>query len=385
MEQFLYIFLNLVLLLAFCITGKSVERSRHGYFVKTLPVIALFVFVQGSRYLRGNDYRHYIDVYLYDLEDGQVLFTAFNDFLKGFGVGAYSFYYVYALVFICCGVFFLKRYKEYGRFIYPLFLMAFLMYHEYMIRQALGTSFLFLFLCELSKIKINKFKDLYKVSENIPAIVLSILFALMSYSIHSANIIFAISATLLYFFYKRAIPLIVSIPTVILANYVFQYTFDYNLLSIPLSYLAEADDKMAAYAGNADVWFSSSGFNSVFERNPIVLVLEVFGCISLFYFGKKALDKYNKDALSYTLYNLFVIGYISQGLFRQLELLNRMGFAIGRYWFVPLSVFLLHRNQLVKKWYEKVLVCGLIFWLYEYAKFILYRNEPTLFIWDKIG
>ena len=168
----------------------------------------------------------------------------------------------------------------------------------------------------------------------------------------------------------------------ILGNYVLQYSFEYSLLSVPLQMLASANDKMAAYAGNADNWFSSSGFNSIYVRNPLVLVLEVWGCSSLFYFGKKALDNFDPSPLSYTLYNLFVVGYVFQGIFRQLELLNRMCFAISRFWFVPLAIVLYYRSYVVNKWYEKLLFVGMIFWFYEYAKFIIYRREPTLFLWD---
>lgn len=384
METFVYISLNILLLITFYLVGKNISRTGiHHYFFKSLPVIVMFVLIQGARYNRGNDYKHYVDIYLFDLEEDQKVFTFFNDFLKSLAVDSHSFYFAYAFLFIICALCFFKIYSKYAKFIFPLFLMSFLMLHEYMIRQALGTSFLFIALIGLSKIKLLDFKFNFNfVKNNIEGLILFITSSLAAYSIHSANIIFSIISVCFYFAYKRAIPLCISIPGVVLANYVLQYTFDYGLLTVPLTYFAQSDEKMAAYAGNADCWFSASGFDSIYERNPIVLIFEIWGCISLFYFGKKALDKFGKTPLNYTLYNMFVVGYISQGIFRQLELLNRMCFAISRFWFVPLSIFLFYKGKLVVKWYEKFLYVGLLFWIYEYAKFILYRQEPTLFLWD---
>lgn len=70
MEVFLYITLNLVLLFTFFVVGKNAARTNH-YFKAVFPAVLLFVLIQGSRYNRGNDYLHYVDVYLYDLEPGQ--------------------------------------------------------------------------------------------------------------------------------------------------------------------------------------------------------------------------------------------------------------------------------------------------------------------------
>lgn len=382
MEVFLYITLNLVLLFTFFVVGKNAARTTH-YFKAVFPAVLLFVLIQGSRYNRGNDYLHYVDVYLYDLEPGQRAFTLFNDLLKSFDIGPFGFYYVYALVFIFCAFFFLKDYRKNASLIFPLFLMSFLMFHEFMIRQALGVSFVFIYFSALSKVGFcKKIKDIFS-KRMLPSIIVCFCSALLAFSIHSANIIVIFLATIFYFCCRVTIPLIISIPGIILANYVLQYTFDFSLLEIPLSYLSSTDEKMAVYADNADKWFSSSGFNAAYTRNPIVLVFEIYGCISLFYFGKKALSCARYYALSNTFYNMFVVGYICQGIFRQLELLSRMCFAISRFWFVPLSLVLINYNKIVKKWYEKILFLGLLFWGYEYFKFIFYREHTPLFLWDK--
>ena len=383
MDSFVYIVLNILLLFIFYQVGKRVKDCTSNYYHLSLPIIIMFVLVQGSRYNRGNDYMHYVEIYKYDLEENQILFTFINNVFKTIGIDGFSFYYIYALIFIVCAIIFLKQYRKYGRYVFPFFLISILMFHEYMIRQALGTSFIFLFLVALSKINFEDTKiNVNLVRTNIMSIVICIVSGLMAYSIHYANLIFVVMAVIGFLFYRRAISPIISIPGVILGNYVLQYSFEYSLLSVPLQMLASANDKMAAYAGNADNWFSSSGFNSIYVRNPLVLVLEVWGCSSLFYFGKKALDNLDPSPLSYTLYNLFVVGYVFQGIFRQLELLNRMCFAISRFWFVPLAIVLYYRSYVVNKWYEKLLFVGMIFWFYEYAKFIIYRREPTLFLWD---
>lgn len=61
--------------------GSQVSERKH-YWKYCLLIILFFTLIEGVRYGRGVDYMHYVDVYKYDLEDNQILFTSLNRFLR---------------------------------------------------------------------------------------------------------------------------------------------------------------------------------------------------------------------------------------------------------------------------------------------------------------
>ena len=145
MLDFNYIIINVLMLIVFVYAGKKVSESEKPWQYIWLCTVS-FVFVLGSRYLRGNDYIRYQETFLFDYDSSEVLFTAFNQFLRSIGVTEYTFLYVYSIPFILSGLYFCKRYARLSLFLYPAFLMAFIFFDEYCIRQALGFSFVFLYM-----------------------------------------------------------------------------------------------------------------------------------------------------------------------------------------------------------------------------------------------
>ena len=81
--DFDYIFINVFLLGMFIDAGRNIATGNR-QFPGMLACIIFFSAIMGLRYGRGNDYFHYIDVFINDLEPTQKFFTAFNNVLKFF-------------------------------------------------------------------------------------------------------------------------------------------------------------------------------------------------------------------------------------------------------------------------------------------------------------
>lgn len=108
--DFIYIFLNLLMLTVFVVTGKCISKDKENYWKYAIWPIITFTLVLGLRLNRGNDYIHYMQVYQYDLEDKQVLFTSFNNVLKSLGTGPHWIFIWYSGAFILGAMFFFENY-----------------------------------------------------------------------------------------------------------------------------------------------------------------------------------------------------------------------------------------------------------------------------------
>ena len=103
---------------------------------------------------------------------------------------------------------------------------------------------------------------------------------------------------------------------------------------------------------------------------------------SLLYLGYKALTTNNNISRRFsTMYNLFFIGISIQSLFRNLEILNRIGYIMSLFWCLILS-FVLCNKALIWSKIDKFLFIMLFWFIYEYLKYLLFPGNKTLFIWD---
>ena len=92
--DFIYIFLNLFMLIVFIVTGRLISKDKKNYWkYAKWPVITLiFFFTNYYQKETGAMVKVTVDgkVYgTYDLEKEQVLFTLFNHFLKSLDTGAH--------------------------------------------------------------------------------------------------------------------------------------------------------------------------------------------------------------------------------------------------------------------------------------------------------
>lgn len=381
----IYILINLLLLGTFIYSGQQIGRG-HSYHKYSIVCIIVFTLVLGLRYGRGFDYFHYVDIYCYGYHEGrQLVFTWINDCLKWLGVGKYAFFLFYSFIEILCAMFFLKRYKEYSQYLLPIFLIAIIVFDEFQIRQALGFSFGFLCLDSLYKTRIygiNKHISINTIINGIKQIGRPILFFIIAYSIHSACGYILIIMIVIYFLYQRTIPLIFSIPVLLISTFFSSEWFDYSWLNPILSQFTENDNRMNMYVEHSEKWFSSAGMDERYLRRPIVLFAEMLGTISLYILGKKVINQFYKKKDAFALYNYFVLGTIVLNLFRTLELLFRIGRDFAIFWFFPLTLVLYHRKKIIHSFFDKVLFVFLLWWVYDYLKYLFMRGNMTLFVWD---
>lgn len=374
--DFIYIFLNLLMLITFIIAGKGISKDKSHYWIYAFWPAIVFTIVLGLRLNRGNDYVHYMEVYLYDLEDKQVLFTAFNHFLKDLGTGPHWIFIWYSGAFILGAMFFLRSVKRYAAWVLPLFLISFTVFSEYMIRQSFGYTFVFLFMLFLFKEEMPIYKRY---------ICMFVCFYL-AYSIHSANAITCIIDLGLYFFIKIPFPPKLTIPMYLLASYYLQKFYDFSYLDGILSFLGEHNDKFSTYTDNADVWFDNDAKNAIYDRNSVVKIIQTLGECSLIYLGYRILQvRKNKQILFF--YNLFVIGAIFSQCFYSLEILRRMGDVMYWYWAFPLAYVLYYKKEVFTLFKYKVvanlLFLTLLFFGYDYLKYLFMRPLGMYkFIWD---
>lgn len=390
-----YDFLNLFLLGIMIYEGKMISKGKS-YWKYCLWAILFFTLIEGVRYGRGVDYMHYIDVYKYDLENKQVLFTSLNQFLKSLGVSAEYAFMVYAYPFITGAVIMLKPLKKYATYLFPLFLMSIISMHEAFIRQFLAMSFVFMYISLLnSEIDaiLNK-----KIKFSKVLCLLALVF--VAYSIHSISIIAILVVTILMVFIKKPFSWIYTVPLLVLGKFVISKSFDFSYLNSLLSFLGSSSDKFAGYTENADMWFSADGMNDNYTRNIIIELLETFGCCALLYLGNKLFNYFQKMSIAdktniipavlksnlrlmITLFNAFTVGIIILETFYNLEIVRRVAHCWDFFWFIPVSLILYYRKSIIFNSLDKFLMLGFTYWLWEYIRFLFVWNEPQMFIWDK--
>ena len=234
----IYLLVNFIMLATFYVCGKDISNGKT-YSKNVIICIIIYTLCLGLRYGRGWDYNHYIDVYKYNLEETEIVFTYFNVFLKKIGVGSHYFFLVYNLIEITCAFVFLYPFKKFARYIFPLFMIATLHLNEYSIRQGLAFSFVFLSLFLFFRFydKLKGFVKHYKI------FLLLIVCIAIAYGIHSVTIITLSWIFVFAIFIKKPLPYKITIFAFILASYVFQNMFDFSALNGIFSFMADQNEK----------------------------------------------------------------------------------------------------------------------------------------------
>lgn len=273
-------------------------------------------------------------------------------------------------------MFFLKKIREYARLAFPLFLISFASFSEYMIRQAFGYSFVFLFIAFM-------FSDM----PNLKKWVCMALCFWMAYNIHSANAITCAISVGLYYFVSFPIKPIYTIPLYLVASFYLQKHFDFSYLNGVLSFLGDQSDKFSSYTDNAENWFSDDAKNAIYDRKPFIKILQTMGDCSLMYLSYICIKLKPNRQFSF-FHNTFAIGAIVTQCFYSLEILRRMGDVMYWYWAFPLAYYLFHAKYVfkqfaTKKFMLKCLSLALLFYSYDYLKYLFMRvNDMYKFLWD---
>lgn len=390
-----YDFLNLFLFWIMIYEGKMVSKGKF-YWKYCLWAILFFTLIEGVRYGRGVDYMHYVDVYKYDLEKDQVLFTSINDVLKSIGVSPELSFMFYAFPFICGAMAMMRPMRKYAMYMFPLFLMSIISMHEAFIRQMLAMSFIFMYVVELNGIIDELLSKKIKIKRLMPLVLL----AVIAYSIHSIAIVGIFVITLAMIFLRRPLPWIYMVPILLMGKFYVSKNFDFGYLNSILNFLGSSSDKFAGYTENADRWFSADAINDIYTRNISIEILETVGCCSLIYLGNKLFhntslysDKQKNNNIAIplgenielyvSLYNVFIIGTIILETFYNLEIVRRVAHCWDIYWFVPMALVLYYRRSKIFNVFDKILMLGFFYWAWEYIRFLFVWKDTPLFIWDK--
>lgn len=370
-----YIAINIALLVFFFIVGQKVA-NRKRFWLYSVFCIAAFTFVQGARYMRGHDYGEYCRQFLWHDVSTNPVFVTINEILAMMGFNQYSCFAAYAFAFILGGMFFMKEYKAYAKYLFPLFLLGFMAIEEYMIRQSFSYSFFFCFLVYLFRL------DLKNRNFRKNDIFLCIFFAVITASIHTANIINIFVFTTLFFLLRFPIHYMWGIPVYVMCVYVFPEMFNFDWLAPVLNVAASNNERAAMYVAKSSQWFSAAGAEDRYTRNAIIQLIETVGVSSLLYLGYVTIRKKMANSRPVvTMYNVYFLGICIMSLFRNLELLNRVGQLFNAYWCVVLAFVLYYRSELMSK-KRFVAYIGLLWFLYDYLKYLFFRDGMTQFIWD---
>lgn len=376
--NFDFIILNILLLYIFIKAGKNIS-NKSNYWRNASWCIAAFTFIQGCRFARGNDYHSYSQLFYNGINEENPFFSYINEFLKNIGINQYSCFLVYALVFILCAMIFMYDYRKYAKYMFPLFLGGFLLFEEYMIRQAFSYSFFFLYLKYLFRIRITKISDINSNKKNI---LLCILFAIITLAIHTGNIINIFVVTVLFLFWKKPFKPWYSIPLYIFCVYILPNIFNFSWLTPILNFAAEANDRAAEYVSNSEYWFSTEGQNDIYTKNKILEFIQVTASSSVIYLGYKLIKyKFPNNRVLITILNVFIIGLCIESSFVNLEILYRIGLVMDRigYFLIPVIVYYKpYKINLV----QKILYLSLFWFMYYYVKYIFFSEEISMFIWD---
>lgn len=372
-----YLILNLLMFYVFYHSGKLISGGRK-YWPNAWKCIAMFSFMMGFRFNRGNDYLLY-KVSFANRDDFETnpMFGMVNHILATIGFNQYSCFMAYALVFSICAMIFLEEYKKNAKYVFPLFLCGYLILEENMIRQAFSYSFIFLMLKYLSHLNprgIRPCIDLYKV----------IFFSFLTVSLHSGNIITIGVILLVYFFLNKPINSLISIPIFLACTFVLPKIFNFDWLQGILSFAADNNKLASSYVENSEKWFSASGMEDKYEKNPIALALQVLGVSYIMYASTKVNYKNNPNLpkLFFVFVNVCWIGYCIEGIFYNLEILKRIGTVICTLGvFAVAYIFPGTRNS-----NNKILLYGRftsIWFCYFYIKHIIeWAIIGGLFMWD---
>lgn len=405
--------------------GRFAAKGGNYKFSSGVCIVA-FTFVLGSRYMRGNDYAHYVDVFNRRTEVDQHLFTWLNDSLSAIGFSGYGAFYVYALIFSCCLFYLLRRFKEYAAYMFPIALIALVFFHEYMIRQALSFSFVFLFVDQLLSLKnttrmvddedeetnsnndVSDLQPSVELYDNFPLedslfeyehdgsllqnnkaiewkhAAFCVVIASCALSIHTANLVI-IGIIFLFWFFSRekTIPFYFSIPLLFLCALYINKALDLDTIAPYIQLLQGTDTKLDSYIEKSEYWFGEEGTSDEYTRSGIILMLELWGYSALFWLCDRMSKQIKFNSVFAIALNSLIVGSLIMITFRELEILNRMGYVLSVFWFIPISISLYHIKEFQFKYWEKVFLIGLAWWLYEYLKYLFLRNEGmTLFLWD---
>ena len=377
MTAIIYDILLILMLISLYFAGKELKRTCK---IKSKAVfwgILCYTLNVGLRFGRGIDYNLYGQRYESLMAGGdfdyEIGFVAVAKFLSLLGVSWQGFVMLMSFMFIFSVICFLKNYKEIVPYALPLFVLFSMSRVENMVRWYLAFSFLLIGLSYLIQEKKDK------------KVVLFLIFCVITCCFHLA---LAPVCILYYIIYKCNTIILRPIVTIALfytIGFFFQTDFMLSLIDLINRYSVILGD-YGHYVDNADYWLAG-GFAGA-ERNAFPGLTMQLLYIVIVYWGYKAIKK--MDHIYIFAYNLFIIGYLTLPIARQIELFSRYNAVF--YFFVAIVfaciIYKLFAIKSIKIQPFTMFFIALVF--LNYGRFVIVEPfkgnmDHYLYVWDRDG
>lgn len=362
----------------FCFYSRSAYVCSNILPLISVSLACVFIVTEGLRYGRGIDQiGNYGPFYLHcqtpDLwfQDMEQVFVWINQIVYKIDVtiGVLPFgliFVAFAIIFWLCLWTLYKNYKPVTKFFLLFAILATNYITEWTIRQGVSMSFSLIVIYCLNNKKIK----------------LSVLFAILSISIHYGNVI---SILLLYtcyiFLNKKPLPIKITIPLFIFLSLFFTKLLPYISDKISLLNLSFMGGNFQAYINNSSENFGTDAIQEEWKRGAIQQFLTssfYCGIIIIGYYYHKIFTSKNYAYI----YNVFVIGILVVEPFHQMGNIARVFLLASVLWFIPVSLAIYKWNIIRSKIIVRLSGFFIFVYLFLYYGRYVLLNPTATYVWN---
>lgn len=367
----IYIIVYIFLFSIFLIQGRNISYHQTNYWRYAIFPIIAFSFIEGSRYMRGIDYRHYALFYsnpeLMRIKE-DFGFEILNETLRTISTNPWFAFTIYALITIVCLFIFVKLFTEVYKVIFLLMLVFTIHSSEWIIRQFISIAIMY---AAIYFLIMKRYKVFF-------------VFSLCSVCIHYSSIFFLSVILLCYLLLRKPIKWQITVPIMIIVMLLSSANLIADLISkvlnaANLSFLD--DSSYITYIERSDQFIDSQAEGIITgNRNVFTTLLNLLFYISLFMEGYYVLSK-KKLCKVFLIFNLCVVGCIGKEFFLKYELFVRLFRPMELLMFVPASYIIINKNLCR---FKPTYLYIIIYTILIAGRFIFFPSEDYYhFIWTK--
>ena len=177
-----FVALRMILFLTFFICGRFASKKKitgqykYTYWSCVLPAIIVYTLVEGLRYGRGMDFFNYFTAYqnlnYVNTEKWGVTFKLIYKLMHFLDVPQTMIFCIFSFITIVVFTLFMKHFRLYSTFMFPLFLLATLVQSENIVRQYISMAF-------------SMLSIMYCINKDLQKVLLSLL---ISFLFHKASL-----------------------------------------------------------------------------------------------------------------------------------------------------------------------------------------------------
>lgn len=310
MIVFTYIFLLLLMLYILYVTARSIQKKDKIISSAGLLALAVYTLNEGLRFGRGIDYNLYgrdFETFAnYGESDQHIGLMLIEKILIALDMPWQMCVLLMSFMFILGTLCLLKRhFNDVLSWALPLFVLLSMSRVENMVRWYLGFSFIMI---GFSYQVIGK----YEIKKEF------IVYSLLGCTIHYALLPIPFLLYLLALIKKTIIHPFFSIPLFFLIAFFFQTSFMMELSNLA-NILLSTSERFEQYGDDLEFWLTG-GFAGA-DRTALPRMSEILFLCTLAYAGYKPAKMLGGTYLY--AYNLFLIGFVTLPIARQIELFSR--------------------------------------------------------------